>query len=348
MTDLPVIFRSEDALQRRFVLGLDSMLQEHAGLGVFILALANASYDERIQERLGPALQDRFQQESERLRNTLAAGRQPLDAADDLDVFLRLMALGMGDLPPTRFRQAGRFQVQFNLLRALRPPRMAGVRVERIGKPFDPEGFHFNRPFLRKEVLWEGDLLGQTCRLLYNKFPFAHLHALLVIEPRALAPQFVSREAHRLVWNLCENAGAALPGLGFGYNSYGAYASVNHQHFQMFLHPGEGYPVEEGGWQHNGGSEPYPVTCQKAFDREAAWDQIDALQRRNTAFNLLYRPGCLYVLPRRFQGDYEQAPWTSGFAWSELAGAVTTFNREDFLGLDEEDVRRELAALRLD
>ena len=33
-----------------------------------------------------------------------------------------------------------------------------------------------------------------------------------------------------LVKPLSEN----LPGIGFGYNSYGALASINHLHFQLF------------------------------------------------------------------------------------------------------------------
>jgi len=345
MDELPAIFRIPGQLEQRFGDGLERMLESHDGLGVFILVLANALYDESIHRRLDTALVQRFVQAADALRETLRAGRQPGDAADDVDVFLRLMAVGLGEMPLTRFRNAGRFQLQFNLLRALRPPRMAGARVKQVFQPFDEQGFHFNRPFLLKEVLWTGRLLGRECRLLYNKFPFAHLHALLVIEPEANRPQYLAEADHRLVWDLCSQGGRVLPGLGFGYNSYGAYASVNHQHFQMFHHRGAGYPVESPCWRHNGGGEAYPLECMRLTASEAAWTAVAGLQQHNQPFNLLYRPGCAYLLPRRFQGDYRQAPWTSGFAWSELAGSVTTFNSEDFQQLDEQAIASEMAQL---
>ena len=347
MAELPAIFTQPGRLRQGFVEGLERMLASHEGLGVFILVLANATYDEAIHRRLGSVLEARFERLSRTMRDALRAGRQLADAPDDVDVFLKLMALGLQELPPTRFRDAGHFQLQFNLLRALRPPRMAGTRVEQVFLPFDPQGFHFNRPFLMKELLWEGRLLERDCRLFYNKFPFAHLHGLLVIEPDANTSQFLSEDDHRLVWELCEQSAKTLPGLGFGYNSYGAYASVNHQHFQMFHHPADGYPVEAGHWAHNGGQTLYPVACRRDSDRQAAWEGISQLQEGNRAFNLLYRPGCVYVLPRRFQGEYEHSAWTSGFAWSELCGSLTTFNQKDFEQLNERAVSAEMARLAL-
>jgi hypothetical protein len=113
----------------------------------------------------------------------------------------------------------------------------------------------------------------------------------------------------------------------------------------MFHRPGDGYPVESGRWRHNGGHEAYPVTCRRCDDMATAWREIVRLHELNHAYNLLYRPGCMYLMPRRFQGDYEHSPWTGGFAWSELAGSVTTFNHEDFQGLDERAIHREMARL---
>ena len=345
MSELPGIFRDAGQLRQRFVDGLEQMLADHEGLGVFILVLANASYDEAIYERLASVLRARFDHAASGMREILRSGRRPADAPDDVDVFLRLMALGLDDLPLTAFRMAGGFQLQFNLLRALRPPRMANTRVEKVFSPFAPDGFHFNKPFLKKEVLWEGELRERHSRLLYNKFPFALLHGLLVIEPEANKPQYLTQDDHQLVWTLCEQAGRGNPGLGFGYNSYGAYASINHQHFQMFSHPGTGYPVEEGRWRHNGGTEHYPLACTRFTDRERAWHRIVDLHERNRAYNLLYRPGCLYLVPRRSQGDYAHSDWTGGFAWSEVSGSVTTFNGEDFRTLDEQAIRAEMARM---
>ena len=73
--------------------------------------------------------------------------------------------------------------------------------------------------------------------LLYNKFPFVDLHSLLV--PRRLenAPQFLHRHHHEAAWAMTLALGETLPGVGLGYNSFGAFASVNHLHFQLFLRP---------------------------------------------------------------------------------------------------------------
>lgn len=348
MSELPPLFRDRASFHAVFVSGLERMLDAHDGLGVFILVLANAGFDPLIQERLQAALRRRFEDLSEVQRDLLRAGRRLPDAPDDVDVFLRLMALGLEDLPPTRFRQVGPWQLQYNLLRALRPPRMANVVVESLRKPFDADSFHFNKPFLQKEILWEGALLGRPVRLLYNKFPFAPLHGLLVIEPYAERPQLLGEGEHRLVWNLCEQAGQDLPGLGVGYNSYGAYASVNHQHFQMFvLEAGQRFPVEAPEWRHNGGDRPYPVACSCHTDIGQAWEGLEGLHAADQAYNLLYRPGRLYVMPRRFQGSYRHAGWTGGFAWSELSGSITTFNGDDFQALNATTIEAEMAKLAL-
>ncbi|RMG37089.1 MAG: hypothetical protein D6720_03785 [Gammaproteobacteria bacterium] len=348
MTELPSLFLDRESFQAAFVSGLECMLHRHDGLGVFILVLANASFDPLVQKRLRADLMRRFDQCSGTLRDALREGRRSPDASDDVDVFLRLMALGLEAVTPTRFRRVGPWRLQYNLVRALRPPRMAKTAVSSLRQPFDAAGFHFNKAFLRKEVFWEGDLLGWPARLLYNKFPFAPLHGLLVLDPAAERPQLLSEDAHRRVWALSECVGDRMPGFGAGYNSYGAYASVNHQHFQTFiLEAGAGFPVESSHWRHNGGAQAYPVACTRHTDVDRAWSQLEELHLADQAYNLLYRPGCLYVLPRGFQGSYRHADWTGGFAWSELAGSITTFNEEEFEALDPETIEAEFAKLRL-
>ncbi|BAN69778.1 GDP-D-glucose phosphorylase 1 family protein [endosymbiont of unidentified scaly snail isolate Monju] len=346
MTELPVFWRDRTVFTEAFGDGLERMLTDHDGLGVFILVLANTTHEPALRERLWRALVARFVRHRHALRETLARGARPVDAEDDVAVFLRLALLGLEALPSTEWRATGPWQLQYNLLRALRPPRMADAVIDSLQRPFDPAGFHFDRPFLRKEILWEGELEGQSCRLLYNKFPFAPLHGLLLIEPKACRPQVLDRVAHGLVWRLCERAGEQLPGLGFGFNAYGAFASVNHQHFQSFvLEEGGIYPVEDARWSHNGGTEDYPVPCLRLDDEAAAWEAVETCYRDNHAFNLLYRPGRLYLLRRRFQGQHPLPEWSGGFAWSELAGSFTLFERAAFEGLEASDIMAALTAL---
>jgi hypothetical protein len=339
---LPELLQSRAALQAGFADGLETMLQEQ-GLGTFILVLANAASEPVLWERLAEPLGARYRQLVERHAAAGLADAPP----DDLGVFERLQSLGFERLQPVVHRQVGPWQLQFNQLRSLRPPRASDQRIDQLQRPFDPAGFHFNKPFLRKEILWEGELLGLRTRWLYNKFPFAPLHTLLVLQPDEQRPQWLAEQHHQAIWELTALLGERLTGLGFGYNAYGAYASVNHQHLQGYVHDGDGFAVELPCWEHNGGDHPYPLACQRHEDPAAAWAAIAALHAANTPYNLLYRPGRLYLLPRAFQGSYRHAGWTAGFAWAEVCGSVTLFDAKKMAALDGAAIVTELTKLRV-
>lgn len=343
---LPPLFQSPDAFRSAFVAGLLRLADEE-GLGAFILALANASFDAAIQPALAPRLGARFAVLGDRCRDALRHGRPLDDPADDLLVFLKLLAIGIDDLPTTTWRRAGPWEIQFNPVRAFRPARSSAKAIDSLVAPFDPRGFHFDRPFLRPETLWEGELLGWPGRLLYNKFPFVPLHGLWVPEPGAGWPQLLSDVDHARLWDATAVLGEHLPGIGFGYNSFGAHASVNHLHFQSFVRP-EPLPVEDGSWAHNGGQTPYPVGCRAFTGPDGAWDAIAGQHAGNHPYHLIYRPGRMYLLPRAFQGSRPHAAWTAGLAWYELAGGITTVNAADFERLDAATIAAELAALRLE
>lgn len=342
---LPDTFQSPECFTDAFAQGLERML-EHDGLGVFILVCANAGFDPALQQFLQPVLKARFGSHAEQYREALMAGRALPDADDDVLVFLKMMAIGFDALQPGERRQVGPWEVQFNALRSFRPPRMAHTRVDAIHAPFNETGFHFNKPFLRKECFWSGELEGREVELLYNKFPFVDYHGLLVPQREHNASQFLTHDDHHYLWRLCERIGETLPGVGFGYNAYGAYASVNHLHFQMYRRATP-LPLQDSCWQHNGGGLPYPSGCERFDDRDEAWRYIAELHRMEVSYNLLYLPGTLYCLPRRKQGSYPHAEWTAGFAWYEMCGGVVTFNRSHYEGLNEAMIRDEFAKLRL-
>ncbi|MBI5330388.1 MAG: hypothetical protein HZB71_07225 [Betaproteobacteria bacterium] len=335
-------FRSTDTFRLAFGQGLADLLARHDGLGVYILVLANAAYEPALWGPLAPALRARHERHAAEITAALRAGRRSAEPEDDLMVFLKLLAMGFDAVRITETRQADPWQVQFNPVRALRPPRASGGRVEGLLRPFDPAGFHFNKPFLAKEVFWQGALAGKPARLLYNKFPFATLHGLLVPQPERGLPQWLTPELHGWAWEATQELAARIPGLGVAYNSFGAQASVNHLHFQTFT---GATPVQSPRFVHNGGAEPYPLPCQVAGDAGEAWFLLDALHQRGTPYNLLYSLGRLHILPRAPQGSRADASWGAGMAWSELAGCVTVFSREDFTALTEADVRQALAGL---
>ncbi len=338
-------FLSEAALRDAFAQGLQELLRRDE-LGTFILAYANANFDPAIGSALQSRLDERFAALAQRCRALLREGKPLQGASDDVMVFLKLMAIGFANLRPREVRTLGPWELQFNHVRALRPARMSESRVRGVAIPFDPSGFNFNKPFLRKEVFWHGRMLGRDVELLYNKFPFVDLHALLVPNRDANEPQFLSRPYHLFVWELVERLAEFLPGVGFGYNSYGAFASVNHLHFQMFVrnHP---LPISLDHWRHNGGASDYPVVCECLRSPVEAWERLHDLHSRELSYNLIYLPGALYCVPRRTQGTYPPAEWSGGFAWHEVAGGFTAFSREDYLNLDEDTLSAELASLRL-
>jgi hypothetical protein len=338
-------FASLDALRRRFVAGLDEMLAKHEGLGVYILVLANAAQDPALWQPLCDQLIQRHHRHAVAIKTALRNGAK-LDAPeDDLMVFLKLMALDLGpgefeQLQVSPRRQLGVWEVQFNPLRALRPARMSEARVEGVMRPFEVNGFHFNKPFLAKEVLWQGELAGKPARLLYNKFPFAPLHGLLVPEPELQRPQFLTPEMHGWAWDVACQAGDAISGFGIAYNSYGAYASVNHLHFQTFVRT-QPLPLQLLA------PALYPLPLQHFSDAASAWFHLDALHAAGTPFNLVYSQSGVSVIARARQGEVPLQAWSPGFAWSEVAGVFSVSSRADYDGLSVAVIEQALAELRV-
>jgi hypothetical protein len=320
-----------DRYRAAFAAGLARMLDTHDGLGVTILVLANAAYDPALWAVLSEPLRARHAWHATRLH----AGAALPDAPDDVDVFRKLDALGFDAVRLAETRAAGDFEIQFNMLRALRPPRASHARLPDIAMPFDDAGFHFDKPFLAKEILWSGELAGRGVDVLYNKFPFAPLHALLAPERDAHRPQWLTRADHDWAWSLANTL--PLPGLGVAYNSLGALASVNHLHFQLFVRETP-LPVErliDAG-------RSYPANVRGPRDADAAWAAIEALHETRTPYNLIYRAGRMWLFPRRPQGELACAPWHAGCAWLEMAGVVSVVREEDYARLDAEAITAEL------
>lgn len=337
----PHPFSSATSLQHGFADGLAAILEKHPGLGVYILVLANAAYDQSLWARLSPALETRHAELVAAITTTLRCGQKLADPDDDVLVFLKLNTIGFECLSTMESRRAGPWEVRFNPIRALRPPRISGMTFDRLLRPFGATGFHFNKAFLVRETLWEGELAGKPARFLYNKFPFARLHGLLVPEPLREAPQYLSPELHRWAWDVC--AQSAVPGLCLGYNSYGAGASVNHLHFQSFVQTSP-LPLEDARFVHNGGSEPYPLPCQGFTDPQAAWSKLDQLHQSNTPYNLVYRKNRLHLVARVPQDSPQLSDPIRGYGWSEIAGVVTVFSREAFAAVNARTLESQLAA----
>ena len=137
-----------------------------------------------------------------------------------------------------------------------------------------------------------------------------------------------------------------MKGVAAGYNSRGAFSSVNHLHFQLFIREKE-LPVTAKKWQHNGGAEVYPAACHVFSSTKESGEFIEHLHKTNTAYNLLYFPGSMYCFPRKMQGSYTHAEWTAGFSWYELAGGILTANQDSYATLTKSDINTEFRLLSL-
>ncbi len=333
-------FASPTRLERTFTDGLAELLARHHGLGVYILVLANSAYDPALWARLSGALARRQAELAEALAEALRCGAPVSEPDDDLMVFLKLHLIGFDRLGRCERRQDGPWLVTFNPLRALRPPRASGQPFAGLRRPFDPSGFHFNRPFLAKEVFWEGRLGGRDVRMLYNRFPFARLHGLLVPEPTQGLPQHLTPDLHAWAWVVCAEAGIA--DLCIAFNSLGAGASVNHLHFQSFVQPPH-LPALDTRFAHHGGAEAYPVPCRRFDDPATAWNHLETLHARNQPYNLVYVPGTLLCFERVPQDSTQLNDVCRMYGFSEMAGSLTVFDRQAFESWRGADFAAQLA-----
>jgi len=317
------------------------------GLSAFILVCANAYFDHDVLDELGSDLKKSFLKIRKKYSRLFTEGQILNERnAEDLLVFLKIALIGMEQLKVAEIRSLDEWTLQFNHIRSFRPQRTASRAVASINIPFNENSFHYDDALCRRESFWSGPLMEKNTYLLYNKYPFARLHALLIPEPNKKIRQYLDREYHQWAWKVTESIAHDLPGFGLGYNSLGTFASVNHLHFQSFIQP-RGMPVESNVWRHNGGHKEYPLECMAFNNFEESWRWMERIYKQDTtSFNLLYTPGRLFGFERKRQSTYRHASWTSGFAFYELSGNMITFSREDFSGLTIDQIEKEFKKLK--
>lgn len=334
------MFIAEDLTQfkKLFVNKLKGMLSDDE-LGAFILVLANSHQDEFLKSELDADLKNTFAA----LKSKFSAGNLKA-APDDVAVFERLLEVDLDDVPVWQYNNIGNWDIAFNPIRKLRPARASSQILSSIKQPYDENEFHFNKPFLKPEILWEGDFKGINSRVLYNKFPFSEYHLLIVLSPENNSSQLLTQDTHQYVFSLVEEMGSVFPGFGIGFNSLAAGASVNHFHFQGFIRQ-QDFPIEKAHWQHNGGGLEYPLEVRRFSEAESSWEYLNQLTEQDKAFNCLYLKNSCYVIPRRYQGTVELPEWLNGAGWIDVAGAITVSDEETFNSIDEQSVTQALGLL---
>jgi len=168
-----------------------------------------------------------------------------------------------------------------------------------------------------------------------------------VPQPEKELPQYLVKKHHELIWRLVEAQAEILTGFGVGYNSLGACASVNQLHFQSFIQE-EKLPIEKSLWQHNDGQHNYPMCCIKTTSAEECWTVIEKYHEDNQPYNLLYRQGCCYVLPRQMQGSEQVAERVQGAGWIEECGVFNVASAKYAKSLTVELLYSDLRSLSVD
>jgi diadenosine tetraphosphate (Ap4A) HIT family hydrolase len=329
------VFIAADLIQfkKLFVNKLKAMLSDDE-LGAFILVLANSLQDDFLRQELSSDLKDNFSV----LKDKFSAGELKA-TQDDLDVFKQLLDTDIQQLQVWKTRVEGDWQVVCNVMRKLRPARVSTQILSSITQSFDDSRFHFNKPFLKPEILWQGEHKNKIIRVLYNKFPFSDYHLLIVVSPEENLAQVLTREMHRYISALAEEMAQLLPGFGVGFNSLAAGASVNHLHFQGFVREQE-FTVEKLSELND-----YPLTVKRFFDAESSWQYLQTLVTKDIAFNCLYRKNVCYVVPRKYQGSVELPEWLAGAGWIDVSGVMTVSDEKSFYAIDEKSVKKSLALL---
>lgn len=111
------------------------------------------------------------------------------------------------------------------------PPKEA--ENPKVLVPFNKDGFHFNK-IPKSECLFRVQhvKIGVTSDILLNNAPYERCHSLLITEMEKNKNQVISYEG--LVAALEIAFLSTHPGIRILYNSLGACASVNQQHFQIY------------------------------------------------------------------------------------------------------------------
>lgn len=321
-----------------FVNQLKNMLSDDE-LGAFILVLANSHQDNFLNNELKADLTKNFIA----LKNSYSAGRLKA-TQDDIDVFTQSLDLELEDVPVWQSKEIGEWELVYNAMRKLRPARSSSQILHSIKQPYDKTRFHFNKPFLKPEILWEGMYEKFNTRVLFNKFPFSDYHMLIVVSSETNSPQVLTQEMHRYACSLMKKMSDVLPGFGLGFNSLAAGASVNHFHFQGFVRK-QAFAIEKEQWLHHGGNKTYPLEVKCFSEESASWNYIATLIKNDDAFNCLYRNNICYVVPRKYQGTVELPEWLSGAGWIDVAGSITVSDESAFNTIGENIVTEALSRL---
>ncbi|KAL6999225.1 Phosphate metabolism transcription protein [Sarracenia purpurea var. burkii] len=275
------------------------------------------------------------------------------------------------------------FIAQLNEGRHLKK-RPTEFRVDKVLQPFDGNKFNFTKVG-QEEVLFQFeasddnefqffpnapiDVENSPSVVAINVSPIEYGHVLLIPRILECLPQRIDKESFLLALYMAAEAGN--PYFRLGYNSLGAFATINHLHFQAY-YLAVPFPIEKAVTRKitalNGGVKisqllNYPVrglvfeggnTLEDLSN--AVSDSCICLQDNNIPYNVLISdsgkriflfPQCYAekqalgeVSPELLDTQVNPAVW-------EISGHMVLKRKEDYEGASEENAWRLLAEVSL-
>ena len=260
---------------------------------------------------------------------------------------------------PNRRLHKGSFSLQLNPDRkGKRPSQYSGNGIK---QEFDANKFNYNK-IPSEEVISEDQINGMNVTTVVNVSPFAEGHFLLVPERAAGHPQYLDKSDY-LLMALERMAASSKSNLKITYNSLGAFASINHLHFQGFYYGGDlreqepwndgQLPVERMERQEIATVDGVKISQVQDYPAHAlafasndnvklaqtVFKYVNILNERSIAYNILITKKEVIVLPRKFEFANSLG---AGTAVLEMAGEFIAFDQETVEQVTEESIKREL------
>lgn len=252
-------------------------------------------------------------------------------------------------------RRCGRYGLVLNPKRSVRIPPMES---RDISVPFNEDRFNFTRADTA-ETLFDGLVYaGMECDVVINKFFIKGNHFLFLPERYSKHRQFIFPRAVRAV---CEFVSTSRSDdLIMGYNSVGAFASINHLHIQgMFLGfapPVVNAPVEVAGTGSNGVevalSRDWPIDfvrfcADNPADLAGALSKtITDIQQMGVPHNVAFARKGGKIMAFVFIRDVQAVTQGVGTAFLECSGVVVMSDSDFFGSVSENGVSNLLGMSR--
>jgi len=275
------------------------------------------------------------------------------------------------------------FVAQLNEGRATKK-RATEFRIDLVRQDFDDSRFHFGKALQHEALFQLGASRTRTSQyhlsarvrrspslVLINVSPIEYGHVLLVPSVLDRIPQLVDASNLLLALHFADES--ANPQLRVGYNSLGAYGTINHMHYQAY-YMSHAFPVELCETRDVVAPKPgcpdsafvsvqevldYPARCLvfEVHDcLEALADVVgkvcEELAERNIPHNLLVcdRGHRVFLFPNHFshmqaKGLVPEDVTETGVnpACFEIAGHMVMKRQEDYEALDEDMCTRMLS-----